>query len=147
MDTWSSIKVYLRVNYCKNLSNLVVSESDILFVQLFRLISSVVERLKLWLQTTQCPFLIIFIIRQPSYRKCFRYGKFWYFSLLYHFSVEGRCEYGNELSTSIKFGEFVGCLMNIIFWKRLDPVELVNDFMNKIHYLQEKWQLHERNSN
>jgi hypothetical protein len=65
-------------------------------------------------------FFIIFIFRQPSYRKCFHYGKFWYFSLLYHFSGEERCEYGNERSTSIKSGEFVGCLMNINFSKRLD---------------------------
>jgi len=34
--------------------------------------------------------------------------------------MERRCEYGNELLTSIKFGEFVGWLMNINFSKRLD---------------------------
>jgi hypothetical protein len=50
--------------------------------------------------------------------------------------VEGRCKYGNEFSIPIKFGEFVGWLMNIGLPKDLTSVELVNDCLNKINYLQ-----------
>ena len=56
------------------------------------------------------------------------------------------CEYGNEPSASIKFVEFVGWRI-LASQKDLSSAELVNDFLKKIHYLQEKWQLHERNNN
>jgi hypothetical protein len=61
--------------------------------------------------------------------------------------VEGLCEYGNELLAAIKFGEFVDWLMSISSPKDVTSVGLVNDCLNKIHYLQEKLQLHELNNN